>query len=119
MGMISAEAADKVRNQPCAQRKPEGQRHRSGLWLDELIHGRERVVELKQHRIHVAFESRTCLGHPQRSAGSAQQRRADLDLQTGQARDTPDWVTLSSSLTSVTVITSATCGNPRTASVST
>jgi len=89
MGMITAEAADKVRNQPCAQRKLEGQRHRSGLWLDELIHGREPVVQLKQHRIHVAFESRTRVGHPQRSAGSAQQRRADLDLQTGQGARHP------------------------------
>src|SRR5450759_1506479 len=36
-----------------------------------------------------------------------------------RARDTPDWVTRSSSLTSVTVTPSATCWNQRTASVST
>jgi hypothetical protein len=35
-----------------------------------------------------------------------------------RARDTPDWVTRSSSLTSVTVTPSATCWNQRTASVS-
>lgn len=44
MGMISAEAADKVRNQPGAQRELEAQRHRSGLWLNELIHGRKTLV---------------------------------------------------------------------------
>jgi hypothetical protein len=57
--------------------------------------------------------------HPQDAAGALQQRRADLRLQPGQGPRHALTASLdSSSLTSVTVVPSATCWNQRSESVS-
>jgi hypothetical protein len=83
-GVRDAEAADQVGDQPGAQRLLEGQRHRAGIGVDELADGGDAVVQLMQHRVQVRLEDRPGVGHAQRPAGAAQQRRADLRFQPGQ-----------------------------------
>ena len=107
------EGADEVGHQPGAQRLLEGQGHGAGLGLDELADRGDSVVELVQQRVNVPLENLArgvirSVRPDRRSSGvptCASRRRS--------ARETPDWVTASSSLTSVTVVPSATCWNQR------
>ena len=78
------EAVHQVRHQPGAQRVLEGQRHRPGLRLEQLVDRRDPVVQLVQQGVHVALEHRPGLGHAQDAARALQQRGADLGLQPGQ-----------------------------------
>ena len=52
--------------------------------VDELIDGGDAVVEMVQQRVQVRLEDRPGVRHPERPAGAAQQRRADLRLEAGQ-----------------------------------
>ncbi len=96
-----------------------GYGHRSTVGRRQRSDGRQPVVELVQQSIDVALEGRATACQAQVPSRAAQQRRADLDLEARERSDTPDWVTPSIWLTSVTVVPSATCWNHRSAATST
>ena len=67
----------------------EGQRHDAGLGVDQLVDGRQAVVEVVDERVDVPLERRAGVRHPQHPPGAPQQRGADLLLEPGErARDT-------------------------------
>ena len=117
-GVPGAEAADQVGYEPGAERLLERQHHGAGTGDGELADGGDPVVEVVEQRVQVRLEHRpACVMRSvrpeRRSSGVpiSASRRA-------RARDTPDCVTPTRSLTSVTVVPSATCWNQRSASVS-
>jgi len=82
--MPGPEAADQVGHEPAAERVLEGQGHGAAVGVEELVHGRDAVVEVVQHGVHVPLEHGAGQRHPQGAPGLAQQRSADLGLEPGQ-----------------------------------
>ena len=88
-GMLRAELRDRARDQPGAQRQLEGDDHRAGLRVGELVHGRQRVVQAVQDGVELALEDHAGVGGAQHPTAPVQQRSPDLLLQPGQRPGDP------------------------------
>ena len=83
-GVVTAEGVDQVRHQPRPERQLEGDRDRPGLGVDQLVDGREAVVDVVQGGVHVPLEHRAGVRGPQHPPAPQQERRADLLLEPRQ-----------------------------------
>ena len=82
--MVTAEGIDEVRHQPGPEGQLERDRHRPGLRVDQLVDGREAVIERVQGAVHVPLEHGAGMRRAQHPAAAHQQRRADLLLEPRQ-----------------------------------
>jgi len=83
-GVVRAEPAHEVRDQPGPERGLEGQRHGPRLEVDQLVDGGQPVVQLMEHRVDVALERHAGVRETQPAAGPSQQGRSDLALEPGR-----------------------------------
>ena len=80
--------AHEIRNQPGAEAERIAQGHNPASRVEQLLDGRNPIVELRHHLVDMRLELGAGMGQAQHPPGTLQQGRPQLLLQPGQgARD--------------------------------